>query len=246
MPEQFPLWMAAIPFLLWVIVRFSHEEAMKYTCAARLVFDRPTISYQVPLYNRKTELVAHKINGQPVVLSQPKSDFVAYNDICKFVVRNQPRDLLNGRPVVDAWVRVTIHDSFSGNLVCEIEHPRWGENPKTGYEGKPSDHFPDEWKYRTLRPDMSRNTIDFMLKSIDEDDAYGFPGTSQRLNNWKDKELSVPPGEYIVCVEVTGAGLRKSAETRLLLLNPGSSKSLTVKKAPEKLWKGRGFNFVTR
>ena len=41
---------------------------------------------------------------------------------------------------------------------------------------------------------MSGNTIDFALKPVGEETAYGFMGSSQTRGNWKSDGLEIPPG----------------------------------------------------
>lgn len=248
MPEVFPLWWIGIPFLGWVIFRLADKEARRHMFRARLLFDKPYIEHDVPLYNRWSvfELIKLSKDTHPIPVSVPKSELIARNNIAKIVVRNSPYDFDNGRPVEDAYAIVTIFDRNGKNEVLEFDFPRWTENPKPGYEGNPSDHFPHEWNYRTLRPNQTRNTIDFVIKNIDETVAYGFSGASQRESRWQSDKLRIQPGEYIVRIALFGTGLRNPPrETWLRLKNPDQNGEIHVTEA-KKPTKHRMFELGAR
>ena len=116
------------------------------------------------------------------------------------------------------------------DVVTNFEYPRWEENPKPGYQGNPSDHFPFDWNWRTLKSNRSRNTINFALKSIKDTNAYGFRGGSQLMPDWKDNNLSIPTGDYLVKIAVFGTGMREPATTWVGFKNPGKGNRINVYK----------------
>lgn len=237
MPDTLPLWLVGAPFLLWVVMRVAWEEGKKNYGRARIMFDDPYIKVSVPLYNRSVGLQLVKLSDDspPIAMQVPKSELIARNDIASIVVRNCPHDFDNGRSVEDAYASVTIFEKETNKVTCEFDFPRWTENPMPGYEGNPSDHFPDNWNYRTLRANQTRNTIDFIIKNIEEENAFGFRGDSQTISKWQSNQLKIPPGDYLVRIRIYGAGLKSPPkEAWLSLVNPGVGGSIRVSKTDER------------
>lgn len=232
MPESFPLWWIAVPFLLWVVMRIAHREGMRRWGAARLIFDSPYIDRDVPLFG----WVAEPINMGP---QKFRRDRIGSNDIAKIIVRNYPYDSEHGRAIDDAYVEVIFYNRQNHNVVSKFEFPRWEENPKPGYEGNPSDHFPFEWNWRSLKPNRARNTLNFALKSTKDEDAFGFRGRSQLDRHWKDPSLCVPPGDYLIKIVVMGTGMRKPVEKWLGFENPGADKRIKVYETRERVYESR-------
>lgn len=216
MPEEFPLWLIVMPALLFVIAKLAHHEAMTYWRAARLVFEGPIIKRSVPLY------VNHAI-------------LLCRHDIAAIVVKNCPYDSGAGKPVEAAYARVTFFDAHSEKRILEFDYPRWCENPMPGYQGSPSDHFPTDRNFRVLKPNESRNTIDFALKDIEDEYAYGFTGNSQMVQNWKVDRLKIPPGDYIMSIQVFGVGLQNQTPEWFLFTNPGKGGAIEVDQTRRKL-----------
>jgi hypothetical protein len=183
---------------------------------ARLEFGKPFVDSSVPMFSRTGTAVDASPMGQ--------------NDIAKIRVRNVPYDPVHGRPVEDAFARVEIFSQFKDKLVLPFDYPRWEENRKPFYHDHPRDHYPHEWNRRSLPPSGEWSTLNFLVKSIDEEKAYGFRGRSQLLHMWHDPELQIPPGRYLVRIVVFGIGLRSEAEQWLSLDIGGRGQSVNVEK----------------
>ena len=236
MPEHFPFWLVVVPFLLWVILKLTHDKVMSHNQAARLVFDAPHVDRAVPLFGPVERVVqVRNSDGEYVLQKERIRGRVGSNDIAKIVVRNCPYELENGKSVRDAYVSVTFFDAVTEKQIEEVEYPRWEENPKPGYQGNPSDHFPYEWNMRDLSPNQSRNTIGFVLKDFEEKDMFGFCGGSQLVPLWRDKNKRIPPGTYLVRICIFGVGLKKEAETWLKLENKGKGHTIEVERTRERV-----------
>lgn len=222
MPEQFPAWLVVIPFLLWVIARLAHREAMARLRAGRIIFEEPYISSGVNMFAR---------DGSGRILGQ--------NDIAKIQVRNCPYDGANGQCIRDAFASITFYDKATQRIVLEVDYPRWQQNPKPGYHVNPVDHIPDEWNRRDLRPSGERSTLNFLVKSRSEGAGYGFRTASQiRHPLWHEAELELAPGDYYGRLVVAGVGLRKPAEQWLAITIGQADEPLNVVKCrkPETKW----------
>jgi hypothetical protein len=211
-----------VPLLLWVIARLAHREAVTQVCAARIIFDEPYVQNFIPLYGT----------------IGTKRTQIGENDIAKIAVRNVPYDASNGRVIENAFARFEIYDQSTGTKVLEFDYPRWQENPKPGYYGNPPDHIRDEWNRRDLQPSGDKSLLNFLIKSRNDDRAYGFRANSQLRPLWHDPKLELSPGRYWGRLTVYGVGLRKPAEQWLLVEIGGVDEPMTVEKtkAPEKRW----------
>jgi hypothetical protein len=220
LPENFQLWWIVVPFLLWVIARLAHREAMARLRAARIIFDEPYIDAFVPLWHRGT--------GQ----------LVGENDIAKIRVRNVPFDGSRGLVVTDAYAFIEFYNATSLQLVLRFDYPRWQENPMPAYGTNPGDHIVDEWNRRNLSPTGEAATLNFLVKTRSEGRAYGFRTRSQLLPLWHDRELELRSGNYLAKLTVAGVNLRRPAEQWLSVSVGGVDESLRVEKStkPETKW----------
>lgn len=225
LPEEVPLWTFVIPFVLWVAGSLAHRETIRRMRAARLSFET-AIQRNVPLFNN----VVRDVAGGGSRLERVQVDSF---DMAKAIVVNEPYDLESGRDVEDAHTSAKFYDKASGKLVLEFDYPRWSENPKTGYQGTPTDHFPNDWNYRRLRGTGDKNSFDFAIKSVDDEFVYGFRGRSQLRNDWKEPSLTLPKGVYLCVLTVMGKGLRKAGEFRVILENRGAGSQLEVWRTTE-------------
>ena len=231
LPEKPSAWWLLILYLIWLVARTAWGEGRREMARARLRFEEPFVDRSVPLYSRTTQPAFIKAPGgsERFLIQRSISENIGHNDIAKIAVRNYPYDSESGLAIPDAYVEVRLYEEESGALVKTINQPRWGGNPKPGYEGNPSDHFPEEWNFRTLKPDRRRNTIEFVLKSYEEEMAYGFTGRSQLRPDWKKPELSIRPGTYLAAINVFGQNLRTVPTVKWLrLVNPGQNGGIEV------------------
>ena len=222
MPEEFPVWMVLVPFMLWVVARLAHREAMAHSRAARIVFDEPYVQNFIPLFG---------------TIGTTRTQ-IGENDMAKIAVRNVPYDSASGRVIQDAFARFAMYDQRTGAKVLEFDYPRWQENPKPGYFGNPPDHIRDDWNRRDLQPSGDKSLLNFLIKTRGHDKAYGFRASSQLKPLWHDPDLAVPPGEYWGRLTVCGVGLREPAEQWFSVRIGGAGEPMAVEKskAPEKRW----------
>jgi hypothetical protein len=219
MPEAFPLWLLVALLLIWIIGRLAHREALREISAARISFELLPPYRNVGLHGSvETETGAKRVP-------------LGALDIASIIVRNIPYDGADGKAVVDAFGQLEVFDLATGRLVLSFDYPRWEGNPKPGYHDHPRDHYPDEWKRRTLSPSGDANRMDFLIKGIDQDCAYGFRGRSQILPMWSDERLKLPAGDYRARITIAGVGLRQPAEQWLTLNIGGRGQSFVVEAA---------------
>jgi hypothetical protein len=220
MPEPFPLWLFLFLLIIWVVARLAHKEAMRHLKAARIVFDDLTIHRAVDLWG-----TVQFADGRRERVHQ------GLVDIASIKVRNVPYDGAEGKAAVDAFARMDFFDKATLKNVLSFDYPRWEGNPKPGYHVNPTDHYPDEWKRRTLPPSGEASRLDFMVKSIDAEVAFGFRGRSQLMPTWSDPRLRLPAGDYVAKLTIAGVNLRKPAEQWFSIDVGGAGRSFEVEKA---------------
>ena len=212
-PETFPIWLFGFLFLIWACVRLAHREAMRHWRSARLVFGKPYVDSNVPLY--ETTQAGRRLVGR--------------NEIAKIKVQNIPYDGEHGKTVEQSYARLDVYNPVTKRCVLAFDYPRWEENPKPGYQGNPADHYPHDWNRRALLPNGEVNTLNFLLKSIDEDCAYGFRGRSQLASRWRDDRLKLASGEYAARLTVSGVGLRQPF-AQWIAISFGAGRTIDVDK----------------
>ena len=152
---------------------------------------------------------------------------------------NSPYDGANGNVIKDCYASISFYDAKTQRLVLEFDYPRWQENQKPGYHHNPSDHIPDEWNRRDLRPSGERSTLNFLVKSRSEGTAYGFRAQSQIKHPlWHHPELALPPGSYFAKLTVSGVGLQHPTQQWLAVTVGGVGEPMRVEKCakPETKW----------
>jgi hypothetical protein len=219
MPEAFPLWLLLALLLIWIVGRLAHKEAMRHLGAARIVFELPDPRRSVDL------------NGWVETKEGPRRERLGAIDIALVHIRNVPHDGAEGKAVVDAFGRVDFFHASTGRSALSFDYPRWEGNPKPGYHDHPRDHYPDEWNRRTILPTGEANRVDFLIKSIDADCAYGFRGRSQILPMWCDERLKLPAGDYRMCLTISGVGLRQPAKQWFSVNVGGKGQSFVVERS---------------
>ena len=219
MPATITVWHVIAALLFVIALLLAHRETIRILQAARITFDAPFVRRTVDLWPAPAVRVIGAI---------PKP--IGQNDIATIVIRNRPRDGEHGRNVENAFASVTFFDPTTHERVLEFDYPRWEANPKPGYHSNPIDHYPDDWNRRTLRASGEANTLNFLLKSINDECAYGFRGLSQMQHMWHDPDLRLPPGEYIARLTISGVGLASCAVQWLSVAVGGSGKSVDVEK----------------
>lgn len=205
-----------LPLLLWIVASFAHRGTLQILKSCELVFEDPFVVRDVPLYG-------------------PHAVQIATNDLISVIVRNRPYDMSVGRQVEQAHCSVQIFHK-EGSKLLEFEYPRWTENQKPGYQGSPPDRFPTEWNFRNLVANDSRNRIDFAIKPHGQDSAFGFKGSSQRIERWCDENLTIPLGDYNCRLVVKGVGLRKPAEIWMRLRNVVGGERITIDRIEKPKW----------
>lgn len=214
MPETLYLWWVVFVLVIWACGHLAHQEAMRYWRAAHLIFDEPYVDRNITLWT-----------GPRDGPRQP----VGSNDIAKIVVRNMPYDGATGVSVEDAFARLEVYDPTSRKCVLAFDYPRWQENQKPDPSVSSGRHL-DDWNRRRLRASGEKNTLNFLIKGIEDDCAYGFRGKSQ-YGLWRDQELKLPAGEYFAKLSVAGIGLRRPAIQWLSISVGGADRSIDVARA---------------
>jgi hypothetical protein len=189
--------------------------------AGRIVSGEPYVVRDVPLYGRLEQ--------------GARTALIATNDLVSIDVRNCPYDMSEGKEIRKAYCSVAVFHQ-NGDKLLEFDYPRWEDNPKPGYQGNPSDHFPPEWNFRDLHPNGSRNRIDFVIKPHGDERAYGFRGRSQRTEKWCDKELAIPPGQYCIQIVVRGGGISEPSETWVSLRCAAGEERISVNRISKPSW----------
>lgn len=218
MPDAFPLWLLAALFLLWVVARLAHREAMRHLRAARVLFHEVATHRSVDLNGW--------VPAKDGSLARVNLGLI---DIASIKVSNSPYDGAEGKAVLDAFARIDIYDRGTRKTVLSFDYPRWEGNPKPGYHDHPRDHYPDDWNRRMLPPSGERHRLDFLVRNWNDGKTYGFRGRSQIKHLWSDTELQLACGEYIAKLTVSGAGLRQPAE-EWLAISIGADGTLEVAK----------------
>jgi hypothetical protein len=214
MPIDFPLWLVAAPLLVWAVARLAHREAMRRVRASRLIFSELRIS-STPLFTTVMK------NGASA------RQQVAHIYIAKIDVRNTPYSYDSGNDVREAWVKVEFFD-LNSKPIKSWEYARWEQNEKPGYQGVPSDRYLPEWNFRRLSANGSANTIDIVTKQYEDSDCFPLRGADQREPEWKSKNDAIPPGEYLVRLQIHGSGMLRPALHCIYLKNPGRGGNLQV------------------
>lgn len=222
-PEEISAWWLVVPFLVWVIASFAHRDTMRKLYAGRIKFEAPEIVYDVPLYEHP--------RGVTLSAGSQPSKLVGHNDIASVQVCNVPYDSAHGEAIERAFGTITIFKS-NWQRIRAFDYPRWANNPKPGYEGNPSDHFPDEWNFRTIHPNGSKNRMDLFIKQKGDALAYGFRGYSQLQPLWQDTELSLPAGRYNVLIRIKGNPMNYASGLWVELENPGMNAALRINRLP--------------
>lgn len=225
LPTDFPGTLVTILILLWLVFSLIHKETLRQLRAGRVVLEEPQILEDVPLY----EKIA--IAGGEMMASRQ----VTTNDILYVQVKNEPYDITNGEKMDRTYGSVIVTDLSSSKEILRFDYPRWMENEKPGYSGNPSDRFLDDWRYRTLHPNASRNRLDLVVKSIDEDNAYGFSGSSQLKGNWHEPSLAIPRGRYRLDLILSWNGMREPYKASYEFINNGSQQRMTIRRTDKGL-----------
>jgi hypothetical protein len=213
MPETLHWWWVAFVFLIWVSGRLAYQETMRYCRGARVIFDEPYVHRNITLW------------GGPDDARQPVTHF----DLAKIDVRNVPYDGASGVSVEDAFGRLEVYNPASRECVLVFDYPRWQENPKPDpsvYSGR----YVDDWNRRLLRASGENNTLNFLIKGIEDECAYGFRGTSQ-YELWRDEDLKLASGDYVAKLTVSGIKLRKPAEKWFAISVGGAGHSIDIGRA---------------
>lgn len=219
LPDEFPMIWIVIATLVWLVLALAHKEVMSNLRAARIVLDPPEILQRVPLF------------GNVLVYSdEPVSQQIGENDIVYVVVRNRPHEMSDGKAVKKAYGSVSVCRLTDGKDIINFDFARWMDNEKPGYEGNPSDRYRDEWNYRTIEPNHSPNRLDFVVKSRNENNAYGFRGQSQRVNGWHDEELMIPPGRYKIMLTLFGTGMKEPYRACYEFTNHGAEEEMDIRR----------------
>jgi hypothetical protein len=87
LPAEPPLWLLVVPFMVWVIARLAHNEAMRHIRAAKIEFSAPFIE-TTPLYNRT-------IDDRGFTTSKE----VAFLSVVKIKASNIPHSYDDGKDV---------------------------------------------------------------------------------------------------------------------------------------------------
>ena len=213
MPQTFPFWLLIALFVIWLCAQLIHREAMQYVQAGRIVFEDPFVDCNIALRGTD-ETGARRVIG--------------HNDIAKIVVRNRPYDIARGNAIENCYASIEFFEQESVRAVLRFDYPRWQDNPKPGYQGNPGDHVRDEWNRRTLYPTGEPSTLNFLVKSIDDDCAFGFRARSQLNLLWHDPRLRLEPGNYIAKLVLSGVGLTRPAEKWLQVKVGGRDQSIEI------------------
>jgi len=220
LPDEFSFMWIVLPFMAWLVMSLAHKVTMLRLRAGKIVIDDPVVLPDVPLYSKL-------IDPKGGVVGQKQ---MGKNDIVYVNVRNRPTQMSNGKEIKDAYGSVSIRRLTDDKEIVKFDYPRWMNNKKPGYEGSPSDHYPDEWNFRTLHPNNSPNRLDMIVKSRDEDNAYGFRGASQNKDKWHDNDLKFPPGSYKIMLTLYGTGMIEPYIACYEFNNPGAEKELKIRR----------------
>lgn len=215
MPNYITWQMLAGGFMLWIIIRLGHNEAMQQWQSARIEFDLPQRHFPFNLYDRATGKVMAIMSSVTVT------------------VRNNPYRTDSGNDVVSAWGRVELfnHDY---KRVQWWDYPRWEDNKHPPYEGAPKDHFPSEQNFRTLRANRSSHIITIATKPFSDEFAYRMRGVDQ-ITGWVNKDHEIPKGEYFVRLTIEGKGLRDKQELVFVMVNRGANHPLEIKETTKRI-----------
>ncbi len=221
LPNEFPMMWLTLAIFIWLTLSLAHRETLLRIRAGRIVIEPPNIIPNVPLYNRVRMVPAN------VVVS---SNLIGTNDIVNVVIKNQPREMASGKSIIDAFASVSIYRLENGYKLFDFDFARWMDNEKPGYEGNPGDRYVDEWKYRTIKPNSSPNRLDFIVKTRDEDNAYGFRGHSQLQPQWHDNDLLIPPGRYKILLTISGSGMTEPYIACYEFRNNGAGQEMDIRR----------------
>ena len=224
LPEQFNVLFIFMPLLVWLSVSLAHKETLRRLRAGRIVLDDPVIHPNVPLSVKINDPTQGKVRVQ-----------TGKNDIVYVIVRNKPHEMSDGIEIKKAYGSVAIFNLtgavgqlIDGEEIIKFDYARWTYNDKPGYEGSPPDRYPDEWNFRTLEPNNSPNRLDLILKTRNEDKAFGFRGQSQLIHDWHDIRLALDPGRYVVRLSIMGTGMTEPYIAHYELINPGVGGELGI------------------
>jgi len=218
LPEIPSIWWWCIPAVAWLLGALILQETKRNMFRARLKFSAPRVEDFELHFNNYAPTPAGKIAY--------RTQYTSWVSLVTIDVSNCPYDMTDGRPVERAFAKVQVFDADTGKRTTEVEYPRWTQNPTPALSTSPSDYMPDEWKYRVLEPTADRNSIDLVLKYIEEANASGFQSSNQLRPSWYNDRLQIPPGRYDVRVIVSGRGLQRPGESWIRLENPGKDKPL--------------------
>ncbi len=221
LPVDFPILWLFIPLMVWLIFSMAHRETMRHLSAGKITLDPPAIIPNVPLYGSFVE------SNQPQVIQKRE---IGENDIIHVVVRNQPYEMSDGKAITDAYGSVSVIRLSDSKEIINFDYARWMENEKPGYQGNPGDRYKDEWNFRTIKPNQSPNRLDFIVKSRNEDNAYGFRGRSQLIEKWHDDGLVIPPDRYRIVLTLFGVGMKKPYQACYEFVNQGAGKEIDIRR----------------
>lgn len=223
LPAQINGTVIILALLVWLVFSLTDKETMRRLRAGRIIIEGPQILQNVPLYGN-------------VMHSQGlRRERVSDNDIIYAVVKNQPFEMSNGKDIERAFGSISITNLKDGKEIVKFDYPRWMDNEKPGYQNNPSDRYVDDWNFRTIYSNGSPNRLDLIVKNRDQDNAYGFRGPSQLLDNWHDNELTIPPGRYKIMLTLSGKGMREPYLACYEFINHGKGKLPDIRRTDKGL-----------
>ena len=218
-PHEIAIAWIAFLFLFWLSASLVHKETLRSLRAGRIVIEDPAILNSVPLYKY---VMMNSGGGARLQVGE--------NDILYMIIRNKPYDMSNSREIKFAYCSVLVESLIDGKEIIQFDYPRWEDNPKPGYDGNPQDHYLDEWRFRTLNPNGCPNRVDLIVKSRNEENAFGFRGRSQLKPKWHDEELTIPPGRYRIMFSISGYGMREPYLASYEFINNGAGKDMQIRR----------------
>jgi hypothetical protein len=161
MPTAPTLWLLWGVFAASIILRLGHNEAMRRSQAANIVFGPP--------YKVKDPTLSNRICYRRTCYHTPRTKIHDFYAI-KIDVRNIPHRADDGKDVGDAWSLFELFDLNSKPIVSWRDG-RWEDNKQPGYANHAIDHYPDDQKVRTLSANGRPNILCVALKPVADADA---------------------------------------------------------------------------
>ena len=215
LPNEFPIWLVIIPFLVWVIASTAYRDTIRANRQPRLIFDEP-VAHAVPLTAEDADPTgAKKLSTKLIILGS-------------IAVRNNPLNREEGRQARDAHATVEFYSASDGSLLRSMKYPRWTDNDKPRPDSTPTympmPRYKVEWNFRTIEPNNAANNIDFVLKDTDSREIFGFMGSSQQNRWWQAPGWSLGERKMRIRIIIEASGMERPAETELYLtdLGPGA------------------------